>query len=481
MPAAWADAGSAPYNNITDTNPQMINPDDYDFRLHEDSPAKGYGCETVYIPEKAELKTEKKYTVRLTGSRISLGGIISENTVIEADTVDVYKNITIGNNTTLNITPGTVFLFHGPYNLIVEGTMKAEGTSGSRIIFTSSEHDPYDDYTVHNFSWSGIIFDNTLSTNDSSSIRYCIIEYAKSVSAARDRMRDYAGGAVFVSNFSKLTIENNIFRYNTAIWGAAVTAVNNSGIRINNNLFYKNYAEINASVACFINCYPFFYNNTLTDNVISKFDGNYQPGAVFNYRAKPFMANNIITRSHTYDSPQAHYCKPYFTWNNDIRGISGYNDNIDEDPAFDGSQVLPGVLSKDSPCIDSGISLKLEQPEFDLLGNQRMINGKIDMGAFEDQVGNSISEVPVKTGLLRIYPNPANPVTRITFDSEQACMAQIIIYDTTGELVEKINYPNAVRGSNSYDIRLDRFVSGLYFVRVITPDAVSQGKVLLLK
>ncbi|HAQ62113.1 TPA: hypothetical protein DCR49_09010 [Candidatus Delongbacteria bacterium] len=481
MPAPWADAGSAPYNNITETDPMISDPENFDFRLKADSPAKGYGCETFYIPEGTKCKEEIIYSSKLTGGNISIGARIIENTIVKADTVNIYENIVIENNAALNILPGTVMLFHGPYNITVEGTLIAEGTAEERVIFTSFEPDPYNDFTSNKSSWRGIIFDKTLSTNDSSIFRYCVFEYAKSISEAMDRPSDYSGGAMFFNNFAKIKIENCIFRYNTAIYGAAISLFNNSNLSINNSLFYENYAKNNGSVLCVINSSPFIYNNTMTDNKLSAYDGNYQPGAIFTFRSKPFLANNIIRRSHTYASPQVHYAKPQFTFSNNIGGITGYNGNIDDDPAFLGSQIFPGILSEDSPCIDNGGEFDLEQPQFDLIGNPRVSNGTIDMGAFEFQPENSISSVPEKIQMLQIYPNPANPSARITFQAKEASKAEILIYDTSGKLACKFTYANAVKGSNSYDLRSEKLSAGLYVIKVVTPGLISQGKLLLLK
>jgi|GEM_PF-952709 len=481
MPTPWADAGSAPYNNITETDPMISDPENFDFRLDPDSPAKGYGCETFLMPDGVKSETENVYPVKLTGGKIKLGGAVLENTLVKADTAEVLDDIFVLNGATLNISAGTIMQFKGPYAIFVEGTLMAEGTAEERIIFTSFEPDPYDDFTSNKSSWRGIIFDKTLSTGDSSIFRYCVFEYAKSISEAMDRPSDYSGGAMFSNNFAKIKIENCIFRYNAAIFGAAITLFNNSNLSINNSLFYENYAKINGSVLCVINSYPFIYNNTMTDNKLSAYDGNYQPGAIFTFRSKPFLANNIIRRSHTFTSPQVHYAKSQFTFNNNIGGISGYNGNIDDDPAFLGSQIFPGILSEVSPCIDKGGDYDLEQPQYDLIGNPRVSNGTIDMGAIEFVPDNSISTVPEKLQMLHIYPNPANPSARITFTAAEASSAQILIYDTTGKLAGKFTFANAVKGSNSYDLKTEKLSAGLYIIKVVTPGLISQGKFLLLK
>ncbi|MBN2790772.1 MAG: T9SS type A sorting domain-containing protein [Candidatus Delongbacteria bacterium] len=463
-------------------DPQLKDPDNLDFRLEDGSPATGYGCETYYIPEEKETKQEKIYNDQIEGDRVELHGNISRNTVIRADSVSVTGDITVEDSITLNISPGTVFNFTGPYCLDVQGTLIAEGTPDERIVFTAEKPDPVDDFTVVNGSWKGILFNNTLSTNDSSSIKYCVIEYAKKIEYDEWNITKYYGGALVISNFSKLTVENNIFRYNSANYGAAIGAVNTQA-KINNNLFYENYARYNGPVACFINSYSFFYNNTAIDNYISEFNGLYVPGAIFTFRSKPYFVNNIIRNSPGGLISQIHYNKEYFTYNNNIEGIERYNGNIDRDPSFDDTQHLPGILLDNSVCEDAGAGAEfnLNHPEFDLLGNPRIVNNKVDMGAFEDQTPTSIANTPISTDLLTIYPNPANPATRITFSAQDNCTADIFIYSIKGDLLEKIEYSNARKGSNEYDLMLDKYVSGLYFVKVAMPDKTMNGKFLLLK
>lgn len=48
-PQLWEEAGSAPYNNISNTNPQLVDPDNGDFRVVEGSLAEDYGCQSFTI------------------------------------------------------------------------------------------------------------------------------------------------------------------------------------------------------------------------------------------------------------------------------------------------------------------------------------------------------------------------------------------------------------------------------------------------
>ncbi|MCK4653811.1 MAG: T9SS type A sorting domain-containing protein [Candidatus Cloacimonetes bacterium] len=80
--------------------------------------------------------------------------------------------------------------------------------------------------------------------------------------------------------------------------------------------------------------------------------------------------------------------------------------NIDEDPlfAFTGEHLYS--LLEDSPCINAGIpdTTGLNLPEYDFAGNSRVLNGRIDMGAYE--ITTSIS-----TDFIASYTEGPAPFT----------------------------------------------------------------------
>ena len=65
--------------------------------------------------------------------------------------------------------------------------------------------------------------------------------------------------------------------------------------------------------------------------------------------------------------------------------ITDQGDNIiGVDPLFI-DDSLDFNLQSSSPCIESGFNDIVELPEFDLLGNPRIVGGLIDIGAYEFQ------------------------------------------------------------------------------------------------
>jgi len=119
--------------------------------------------------------------------------------------------------------------------------------------------------------------------------------------------------------------------------------------------------------------------------------------------------------------------------------------NIDSIPQFVGGDPFSYELTKYSPCIDAGTpdTTGLHLPATDLAGNQRIYNGKIDIGAYEYQ-GYGIDE-PDTSFVHNLYlfkntPNPFKESTTISFisaDYERIKEYTLSIYNTKGQLVRR--------------------------------------------
>jgi hypothetical protein len=109
-----------------------------------------------------------------------LGDTLKDDKIWSGNVV-VYGDIIIDSSVTLTIEPGTTVEFdttdaqssgedETKCELIINGTLKAEGTESNNIIFTSRAASP------SKGDWYGIVF--TDDTSDSNQISYCRIEYA---------------------------------------------------------------------------------------------------------------------------------------------------------------------------------------------------------------------------------------------------------------------------------------------------------------
>ena len=155
----------------------------------------------------------------------------------------VDSTIVIPNDSTLTIEPGVVVEFQGKYKLNVQGRLVAVGTSDNMITFTSNP-------SFRDTSWNGIRFDYTQMDMDSSMLKYCIFEYgnanAYTVGDNINSDDDNLGGAIYVAYYSKLIIENSIFRYNKSVGcGGAIKFDDNASALVKNCIFHDNVSGTN--------------------------------------------------------------------------------------------------------------------------------------------------------------------------------------------------------------------------------------------
>jgi hypothetical protein len=96
-------------------------------------------------------------------------------------------------------------------------------------------------------------------------------------------------------------------------------------------------------------------------------------------------------------------------------------------------------------------------------------------------------ETPREASLsVSVSPNPFNPATTITFTVPRRSHVTLSIYDINGRRVDTLVDRMMERGLeravwNGRDTRGSQVSSGVYFYRVKASDAVSIGKILLLK
>jgi parallel beta-helix repeat protein len=104
----------------------------------------------------------------------------------------IQGNIQISDGSTLSIQPGVSINFEGAYKLNVQGCLLAIGALNDSITITAADT---------SVGWSGIHFDNTPLTNDTSKIFYCRILYARNAGSN--------SGAFYFNNYSQMIISNS--------------------------------------------------------------------------------------------------------------------------------------------------------------------------------------------------------------------------------------------------------------------------------
>jgi subtilisin-like proprotein convertase family protein len=91
--------------------------------------------------------------------------------------------------------------------------------------------------------------------------------------------------------------------------------------------------------------------------------------------------------------------------------------------------------------------------------------------------------IPGEFSLVKNYPNPFNPKTRIVFNVPRLANVKIVIYDAVGREVKTVlNELRPPRLEDYVDFDARGFASGVYFVSLIAEgDFIESRKIVLLK
>ncbi len=95
--------------------------------------------------------------------------------------------------------------------------------------------------------------------------------------------------------------------------------------------------------------------------------------------------------------------------------------------------------------------------------------------------GQSFQSGPHSFELSKLYPNPFNPSTEISFSLPMDGHVQLAAYDVQGKEVDVIFEGAQSVGSHSYTWNASNLPSGVYYIRLQAGDMVTSQKALLIK
>ena len=153
------------------------------------------------------------------------------------------------------------------------------------------------------------------------------------------------------------------------------------------------------------------------------------------------------------------------------------------DPAFDPSKSASRVRVLSSEFSDEEISVGTVYfyriAAYDFAGNRSALTQTSSPAVVTGvETGD---ETPTVFALHPNYPNPFNPSTTISYDVPIASRVRIIMYDVVGRPVQILEDGEAAPGR--YSIRVDArdLSSGMYLVRMETPERVFEHSMVLLR
>ncbi|MDI6766089.1 MAG: T9SS type A sorting domain-containing protein [Bacteroidota bacterium] len=101
-----------------------------------------------------------------------------------------------------------------------------------------------------------------------------------------------------------------------------------------------------------------------------------------------------------------------------------------------------------------------------------------NVSSVEDEGG---SMLPTTTRLFQNYPNPFNTQTSIAFDLPKKEYVELSLYDVRGRKVATLVSEQKPGGHHVASWNANNYPSGLYFYRLITPEAQLVKKLILIK
>lgn len=306
-----------------------------------------------------------------------------------------------------------------------------DGQNSRRVLyqvdhFTNAEYSIWDGFVIQNGSWgsgagaylcSNTRFKNCEFLNNNSNgfggAAYIISAFYENASVRFDNCvfdgnSGSLGGAVM--DMMGATIINCRFSNNSALTkGGAYYVYSNKESKIVNSIFDNNTAKLggamyNKGKITMINCDV--VNNSSTEN----------GGGMFNETRYSRIYNSVFwgnavgsNRNQIEGASQFLYCAVEGGFDGtSMISLSHENDGeaAQNYPRFANPSNGDYSIDKNSVCVDAGDKTVTGVAGPDILGNQRIVNEQIDLGAIECQIIDAVDDVEVAS--FKLYPNPVD-------------------------------------------------------------------------
>lgn len=273
---------------------------------------------------------------------------------------------------------------------------------------------------------------------------------------------------------------NAVLYQNTAFTGGGLS-LDGSNARIVNTTVAANNAQRGAAAFISLGSAPTLTNSIFWGNV----DVDGRPFLVD--RSAPLVRHSLLAGSGGSVGWQ-----PAF-------GIDG-GGNLDADPLFlnltegnlhlaDGSPAVnrgdTGALPLDAADLDlDGI---LDEPiPFDHAGNLRVMNGAVDLGAYESlhrptSTAPGTDDPPLPLQLWTPHPNPARAATSVAYRTDRAGPVHLAAFDLLGRRVATLADASLPAGLHRHVIDVSGWQAGVYVLRLRTDRAIVTTRFVRVK
>jgi hypothetical protein len=280
-------------------------------------------------------------------------------------------------------------------------------------------------------------------------------------------------GGAFFSISSVIDINNAIVQDNFAdsIGGALYT--HSSDVVITNSILTRNNSSIGGGIYSDNSNYNIF-NTTLY--------GNNNVGIYCTNQSEVNVINDILWQNNP-QQIEANNANVIIEYSDIENGYTGTG-NINAYPQFINPDSLNLRFLDTSPCINTGTpdTTGLHLSPWDLDGNPRIYDGRIDMGAYEWQgVGVDDPDNYEEVILHQNFPNPFSTSTQISFSLPHPEKVRIQVYNLKGQLVETLLDEDKPSGEHSVELYADEMSSGIYFMKLLTKERDIVRKLVIIK
>ena len=231
------------------------------------------------------------------------------------------------------------------------------------------------------------------------------------------------GDAIWLGGPENLDILNSVFSNNTAVNGGAINLLAYQADYKISNCLFKNNMALEQGHSIFLrsaNDITKVSNSIFWDDESATHTTPIVWGGTGSVEI-PFELNNNLTNY------------------SDCEHLAGESAFCGEGMIYTDENPFKDIMQNDFSLHDLSLAIdqgeNLDNPlEIDLYGNQRIVNGKIDIGAVEYDPNNS----SIQNNFIEfeIHPNPCSDFIRIFYDPKWTGIFSLRIYNTIGAIVK---------------------------------------------
>ncbi|MFC2112130.1 choice-of-anchor Q domain-containing protein [Bacteroidota bacterium] len=311
---------------------------------------------------------------------------------------DCFFSNNVTTRTTIPTGSGSAIYLSSSNSTIERCVFENNNASGKGTIYMTTSHPVIRDNLFRN---------NHVAENGGALFVFAYSNPEISGNTMINNTADGKGGAIYTYNKCGLTISLNHIANNQALHGGGIYAdeIKNTA-RITGNIIANNSASLDGGGIYLDDCEPEISNNTLANNASGS-----SGGGLYSTLSVPVINNTLV-----WGNEDSHGYNAFHILDGDgatirfsgIHGGSGvitggsaitYEDNLDTIPDFTDPSGGTGTgypstaegwqLLSTSALINAGNKdiEGLELTDIDLLGNPRINNGQVDIGALENQAG----------------------------------------------------------------------------------------------